>query len=121
VKLLLDEMFPVALAEQLRARGHDAVSVHESEFVRLRAAPDRDVFMAALASDRALVTENVADFIPLEAAALAEGRPVPRMVLTTDRQFPRGEPRTFGRLVTAIDALVRETQDLYGSIFLRRR
>jgi hypothetical protein len=114
-------MFPVALAEQLRARGHDVVSVHEGEFARLRAAPDRDLFMAALASDRALVTENVSDFIPLEAAALAEGRPVPRMILTTDRQFPRGQPRTFGRLVTAIDALMRETPNLAGSIFLPRR
>lgn len=114
-------MFPVALAEQLRARDHDVVSLHEGEFARLRAASDRDVFIAALAADRALVTENVSDFIPLEAAMRAEGRPVPRMILTTDRQFPRGDPRTFGRLVTALDALMHETPSPASSIFLRRR
>jgi hypothetical protein len=113
-------MFPVALAEQLRARGHDVVSLHEGEFARLRGASDRDVAGAALAWDRALVTENVSDFIPLEATLRAEGRPLPRLILTTDRQFPRGDPRTFGRLVTAIDELMRETPEPMGSVFLRR-
>jgi len=57
---LIDEMFPVAVARLLRdTYGHDAVHVCE---VGLRATEDPRVAMAARAEDRAVVTENVADF-----------------------------------------------------------
>jgi hypothetical protein len=57
---LLDEMFPAAAAEILRAKdGHDAVHVVEAG---LRAAADAQVAAAARAEGRAVVTENVADF-----------------------------------------------------------
>ncbi len=57
---LIDEMFPVAVAELLRTRhGRDAVHVTE---VGLRAADDTQVAAAARAEGRAVVTENVADF-----------------------------------------------------------
>jgi Domain of unknown function (DUF5615) len=57
---LIDEMFPAAAAEILRAKyGHDAVHVTE---VGLRAADDMQVAAAARADGRAVVTENVADF-----------------------------------------------------------
>ena len=56
---LIDEMFPAAAAELLRAKyGHDAVHVAEAG---LRAAADAQVAAAARAEGRA-VTENVADF-----------------------------------------------------------
>ena len=57
---LIDEMFPVATAELLRARyGRDAVHVTQ---VGLRAADDTQVAAAARTQGRAVVTENVADF-----------------------------------------------------------
>lgn len=57
---LVDEMFPMAAAELLRTTyGHDAVRVAE---VGLRAAADAQVAAAGRAENRAVVTENVADF-----------------------------------------------------------
>ena len=59
MKLLLDEMYPATIAEQLRTRGHQAVSVQEPDYRRLEGAPDEDAWACALADGRALVTENV--------------------------------------------------------------
>jgi len=47
MRLLLDEMYPPVVAEQLRARGHDVVSVHDPEYRWLEGAPDEEVFAAA--------------------------------------------------------------------------
>ena len=57
---LIDEMFPVAVAELLRdTYGQDAVHVAE---VGVRAADDAQVAATARAEGRAVVTENVSDF-----------------------------------------------------------
>jgi hypothetical protein len=120
VKLLLDEMYAPAVAEQLRTRGHDVVSIHDPDYRRLEGAPDKDVFAAALAEERALVTENVPDFRRLEADALAGGEAVPGLLFTSNRQFPRGEPGTTGHLVEALHALLNEAPTPERSIFLKR-
>jgi len=120
VKLLLDEMYPPAVAEQLRTRGHDIVSVHDPEYHYLEGAPDDEIFAAALAQKCALVTENVPDFRRLDADALARGEKHTTLVFTTNRQFPRGEPGTLGRLVEALDALLTDAPMPRGSLFLKR-
>jgi len=120
VRLLLDEVYPPVVAEQLRARGHDVVSVHESEYHRLEGAADAEVFAAALADDRALVTENVPDFRRLDADALAREEAHAALVFTSNRQFPRGEPGTTGRLVEALHMLLTEYPTLRRSLFLER-
>lgn len=120
MKLLLDEMYSPAVAEQLRARGHDVVSVHDPEYRSLEVAPDEEIFAAALAEERALMTENVPDFRRLEAAALARSESHATLVFTSNRQFPRGEPGTIGRLVEALDALLGETPSPRGSLLLKR-
>lgn len=120
MKLLFDEMYPPAVAEQLRARGHDIVSVHDPEYRYLEGAPDEEVFAAAFAEERALVTENVPDFRRLEADALARGEAHATLVFTSNRQFPRGEPGTIGRLVEALHALLTEEAMPRHSLFLRR-
>jgi hypothetical protein len=120
VKLVLDEMYPPVVAEQLRARGHDVVSVHDPDYRRLEGAPDEEIFAAALAEERALVTENVLDFRRLEADALARGEAHATLVFSSNRQFPRGEPGTTGRLVEALHALITEGPTRGGSLFLER-
>ena len=120
MKLLLDEMYPAVVAEQLRARGHDVVSVHDVEYRYLEGAPDEEIFGAALAEDRALVTENIPDFRRLEADALARGEVHAMLVFTSNRQFPRGEPGTIGRLVEALHALLSEAPEPRRSLFLKR-
>ena len=57
---LVDEMFPPTAAVLLREKyRHDAVHVSE---LGLAGADDAQVAAAARAQDRAVVTENVADF-----------------------------------------------------------
>jgi predicted nuclease of predicted toxin-antitoxin system len=119
MKLLLDEMYTPTIAEQLRARGHDAASIHDPEYRMLEGEPDDEVWAAAIADDRALVSENVQDFRRIEANALAHAQPVARMIFTTDRQFPRGDPATLGRLVSALDALLAANPDLATALFLK--
>jgi predicted nuclease of predicted toxin-antitoxin system len=119
MRLLLDEMYAPTIAEQLRARGHDAASVHDPEYRMLEGQPDGEVWAAAIAADRVLVTENVQDFRRLETDALARAKPAVPLIFTTDRQFPRGDPATIGRLVTALDALLGTERELATSLFLK--
>ncbi|MGH7912234.1 MAG: DUF5615 family PIN-like protein, partial [Candidatus Dormibacteraceae bacterium] len=49
-------MYAATLAEQLRARGHDVVSVHDPECRRLEGAPDEEIWAAAIDEGRALVS-----------------------------------------------------------------
>ena len=97
------------------------VSVHEAERPALVGAPDDEVLTAAASEERGLVTENVRDFRPLETALLAAGGHHDGIVYTSDRQFPRGDPATTGRLVGALDVLLRDPPALRDrSIFLPR-
>lgn len=60
MRLLLAEMFPTEAARHLREEfGHNAVHVTQ---IGLAGAADTQVANAARAEDRAMVTENVADF-----------------------------------------------------------
>ena len=119
MKLLLDEMYAPAIAEQLQARGHDVATVHDPAYRALEGEPDEEVWATAIADHRALVSENVRDFRRLEAHALAAAQPRPPLIFTTDRQFPRGDPATIGRLVTALDALLAAEPDLVTALFLK--
>ena len=119
MRLLLDEMYAPTIAEQLRPRGREVVSVHDPEYRTLEGEPDEEVWSAALAADRVLVTENGQDFRRIEADAIARAQPAVRLIFTTDHQFPRGDPATIGRLVTALDALLHTEPDLATSLFLK--
>ena len=104
VKLLLDEMWPPAIAEALRDRGHAVVAVAERR--DLRGMPDAAIFDEAQARCWVIVTENVVDYRPLAAAAMRAGRAYPAIIYTSNRAFPRANRRTAGRLVVALDALL---------------
>ncbi len=104
MKLLLDEMWPPAIAAALRERGHDVVAVAERS--DLRGKPDEVIFAEALADARAIVTENVVDYRPLASAAIRVGRASPTLIFTSNRTYPRASRRTAGRLVTALDSLL---------------
>jgi predicted nuclease of predicted toxin-antitoxin system len=100
LKLLLDEMYPHAIAGQLRARGHDVVAVTERH--DLRGLPDRSLFAAAVKERRVLVTDDLG-FRSLDAERRSRGEAHPGLVFTSNKRFPRGQPRTIGRLVRALD------------------
>jgi hypothetical protein len=123
VKLLLDEMYSYSIAEQLRDRGHDVLSVHErdEDGVLLEGSTDPEVLAAAYAAGRGLVTDNARDFRPLEADTIARGGHYAGIIYTSNRQFPRGEPGTTGLLVRALAAVLEADPDLNDrSLFLAR-
>jgi len=97
--------------------GHDVVSAHDHEV--LSGSSDADVMTAARREHRTLVTEDVRDYRILEGAVIAEGLHHEGIVYTGNRQLPRGHPATTGRLVRALDVLLRADLDLRDrSIFL---
>ena len=116
MRLLLDEMWPPAIAVALRERGHDVVAVAERP--DLRGKPDEAIVAEALADGRAIVTENVVDYRPLASEALRTGRAAPTLIFTSNRAYPRASRRTAGRMVVALDALLAERDALEGKHWL---
>lgn len=116
MKLLLDEMWPHSVAEALRQRGHDAEAVVARP--DLRGASDETLLAVGLAEGRAIVTENVKDFLALATAAGRAGRDCPLLILTNNQGWPRANPGTVGRLVEALDALLTANDEIEGEHWL---
>ncbi len=104
MRLLLDEMYPSSIATALRKRGHDVVAVVERR--ELRGLRDSDVFAVAQDERRTVVTENVADFVPLANELDARGVAHHGVVLVPPAKYRLGDRRTIGALVGALDALL---------------
>ena len=102
-RLLLDEMFPKAMADQLNAKGHDVRAVvADPSFIGL---PDEESLVGATEASRALVTANIKDFMPIDA------RYVPRTAHTLASRH--GQRKTFPQnrgyvtaVASALDALL---------------
>jgi predicted nuclease of predicted toxin-antitoxin system len=103
VRLLLDEHFSPEVARQLRRRRHDVIAA--STQAELHGLFDAELLAHAAGQRRALVTENVADFVEIHRAIVIGGRRHYGLVFTSPRQFPRTK-RAIGRLVRALDALL---------------
>jgi hypothetical protein len=98
-------MYPRLIADQLRGRGHDVISVHE---VPGRGAPDPEVLEYARSEGRALVTENIRDYRPLAERLITAGESHAGLVFTTDRRWPRSDA---GALINALERLLVERPD----------
>jgi hypothetical protein len=106
VKLLLDAMYSVAIAEQLRRRGHDVIAANEDS--RLAHLADDVLFEVAQADGRTFVTENLKDFMPIDRAYRQRGEEHYGLIVTTDRRFRRGTEGHIGHLVRSLDAFLRD-------------
>ena len=103
MKLLLDEHYSPTIAAELRKRSHDVVSAAERD--DLRGLGDRELLNLASAEGRALMTENVADFMPLARETAAEGTRHSGVVFTSPRSLPRG-PRMIGLYVKRLGSFL---------------
>ena len=109
IPLLLDEMFSDAIAQQLRAKGHDVVSVvaHPA----LVGLPDDQILAYVTTEGRALVTANIKDFMPLDSRYRAAGQDHPGLILVSTKTFP--QDRSFSTAITAaLDALLGATDKI---------
>lgn len=105
-RLLLDEMYPIELAANLRAKGFDALAVLEVD--GLPASSDLDLLSWARQDDRCIVTENVEDFARLSHGA-HNG-----VLLVRARRWPRtgaGLARLESGLVELLSSEIRMSPD----------
>lgn len=119
MKLLLDEMYWPALADQLVARGHDVIAVAADS--ALTGLSDEELFRAAQVHARTVVTENVADFIPIAQDHAATGTPHHGLVLVAPSAFRRDRANVaaaLGAMVTALDALLEQDPDTSGGAWV---
>lgn len=100
MRLVLDELYSKQIAEQLRERGHDAVSVTERP--DLHGLLDTDLFALMAAERRALLTENWADFGRELEKAAAAGMTHHGVVFTSRQQLPRSRD-AIGLYVRVLD------------------
>jgi len=98
LKLLLDEMYSPGLAEALRAADIDAQTVVE---LGLGGGSDPDVFAAAIADRRALLTENVGDLARIAAEHVVAGEHHHGVLIALSSLFSR-RAAGIGPLVTAV-------------------
>lgn len=99
-------MYSHVIAEQLRARGHDADAV--VEHAELRGRVDTGIFALAQTEQRAVVTENIRDFSDIANDYDERGQVHHGVVLVPPSSFPRSDPRLVGRMVTELDQLLNE-------------
>jgi hypothetical protein len=97
--LLLDEMLPPSLADQLNEAGCDTIAI--SADPALRGSPDAEVLEIAYAQGRVLVTDNIRDFAPLSTEWTAAGRAHAGILLVSSKTFPMTRDRT-GRIAAAL-------------------
>jgi hypothetical protein len=104
LRFLVDEMYPPAIAEQLRASGGDAEAVTARP--ELRALADTDIFALAQQEQRAVVTENIADFSVIADGYDQRSQAHHGLVLVPSGSYPRGSSTTIGRVVTELNRLL---------------
>lgn len=102
MKLLLDEMYPARLAQALRDRGADAEGVDERS--PLRGLADEELLVVAAREGRALVSENVADFMRLYGEWGAANRRHAGIVIALSSRFSR-TPAGYEVLVDSLTEL----------------
>lgn len=78
VKLYLDEDVWVGLAEALRHGGYDVTAV--SEFKR-KGASDEEQLAHAAGENRAILTHNIKDFVPLAQMYADQNKPHAGMIV----------------------------------------
>lgn len=107
---LLDEDISYRVAEGLRQRGVDAISVHEADRAN-RSLSDEDQLAFAASAGRVLVTYNRADYQVLDAAWRMQGRTHSGILWCAERSIPR---RAIGDLVRALESFAREHDSIQG-------
>ena len=98
-RFLLDEHINPSVAIQLRRKGYDAISVHDSKHLGL---PDPEVLELAVAQRRSVVTYNIIDFEALASQWFARNRSHSGIILVHEKTIPQ---RTVGGLVRALAIL----------------
>ena len=107
MKLLLEEMHGVKLAQVLRDQGIEAATVTE---LGMAGRSDADVFAAAADGGYALLTENVSDFARLGSEHVAAGRHHCGLLIALSSRFSR-RPAGYTAIAAAVAAVAGDRLD----------
>ena len=107
MKLLLDEMYPPALADGLCAVGIEAITV---AVAGLAGSPDDQVFAVANAAGYVVLTENVGDFTRLAADYTTAGRSHAGLLIALSARFSR-RPSGVPALIAAVQSVAEQHLD----------
>ncbi|MEZ0365356.1 DUF5615 family PIN-like protein [Mycobacterium sp. pUA109] len=107
MKLLLDEMYPAALAMALDRAGVEATPLAA---LGLTGHADAEVFTTAVADGYVVLTENVGDFTRIAAEHIAGGRHHHGLLIALSSRFFR-RPARIAPLVAAVIAVAHEQLD----------
>ena len=100
VKLLLDEMHAPGIADSLTEESFDVVAVAAQP--ALRGMTDEDLLTYATSDERALVAENVADFMPLATRWVDEHKAHAGLIFTNPKRFNRATLAYPGNLIASL-------------------
>ena len=100
MKLLLDEMHAPSVAVELTGESFDVVSVAAQ--TELRGMSDEELLAYAAHEQQALVTENVADFMPLATRWVDEHRTHSGLIFTNPKRFNRATLAYPGNLIASL-------------------
>lgn len=95
MRLLLDEMLSVSIARALRSRGQDVIGVQDPGQAHLRSIDDCVLLDRATVQQRAVVTDNVPDFLQCHRQRLDAGERHYGLLLFTNDAFPRHRHELF--------------------------
>lgn len=108
MRLCLDELYSQSIAEGLRERGHDVISVHERpDLAGLR---DEQLFPLLAGERRAIVTENWPDYHEEMRTAAHSGRDHYGVLFTSRARLPRSR-QTIGLYIRVLDDFLQRHPD----------
>ncbi len=112
MRLLLDELWPHAIATQLRKRGFDVIAANEAEHTaRYCGIPDGEVFARAQEDGRAVVTDNIADFEAERLTWEARGTPHYGVIYPLNPPFNRHQSdAVIGQMVKALEHFLKSPE-----------
>lgn len=115
MKVILDEMHAPQIADALAAT-LDVVAVAATP--ELKGISDEELLTHATSDERAVVTENVADFMPLARQWASEGWPHSGLIFTNPKRFNRANLAYPGNLIAALEEFL-EGPPVKGESWIR--
>ena len=103
MRLALDHHHSPLIAGELRAQGHDVITVAEADW---ETEEDETLLELCRHNQRALLTNNVADFAVIARRWQTDGRTYFGLIFTSDASLPRNRGN-IGGFVHALDTLMQ--------------